>query len=371
MTILFVDTPDATQGQEFWTSITGTVIYDATTPRKSGLSSWKCGDAGSNQINFLDTGDLGSNATRSSVYFHFPDLPQSTVTLLRVKPDSGGSSRIEVRVTSTGVLQLFDTSSIQVGSDGSTLSEDTDYRIALVLDDGSPTQAIKVFLDGVEDITATGVDDGAGGLSFLDVGWIDAPGSNRFVNVSHIYVDDVTDLTDPGDIRVTAKLPLNSGGTNGWDGEQASGAAVDDRPILETTGHLHAGSDDQVESSDIEAQANGDEDLTGATIVGHTGWVWADRESGGAGSPSILVNDIETLITLAVGTPAIFIDLNTSSSYPNGGTDEIGMHSTNGSANTNWYEGGILIIYTPAAVGGGLRNPMAGPMTLRTPMGAR
>ncbi len=349
MTILFVDTPDATQGQEFWTTVTGTVIYDATTPRKSGLSSWKCGDSGSNQINFLDTGDLGSNVGRASVYFHFLDLPQSTVTLLRVKPDSGGSSRIEVRITSAGVLQLFDTSSIQVGSNGSTLSADTDYRIALVLDDGSPTQAIKVFLDEVEDISATGVDDGAGGLSFLDIGWIDAPGSNRFVNVSHIYVDDVTDLSDPGDIRVTSKLPLNSGGTTDWDTATGTGE-VDDRPIVEGTGHEHTGSDDVIESSDIQEAATGDVNISGDDVVGHVGWVWAKRDSGGGGSPSILVNDAETLITLTSGTYNLFLDTNTSTSYPKGGTDEIGMHSTNGSADTLWAEGGVLIIYIPAVV---------------------
>lgn len=345
MAILLIETPDATQALEFWGSTTGTITYDSTLATKSGLASWKC-DSASNATARLRTGTL-VNPARAVAYYQFTDLPTSTTSILGI---FNGSQTVQLKITSGGVLQLFDNAGSQVGSNGSTLSTGIWHRICLVLDRGASTQDGKVFLDGNEDISATSIDDGTGSFDEVIFGWFGAAGTNKVVNVQHAYVDDVTDLTDPGDVRVTAKLPTNSGGTNGWDGEQASGAEVNDRPIDETTGHLHAGSDDQVESSDIQAVGAGDVDITGETILGHTGWVWADRTSGGGGSPSILVNDAETAIALAVGAPDIFVDVNTSAGYPSGGTDEIGMHSTNGSADTNWYEGGIMIAYIASAI---------------------
>ncbi len=335
MAIVFAETPDATQGFEFLNAVTGTVTYDTTTPRVSGLASWKCDSDVGDAIASLE---VTSNARRVSVYFRFSHLPDSTVVIF----DLGS---VLLKITSGGVLQLYNSSDVQDGGDGSTLSTGTDYRICLATDGGTNPD-VKMFLDGIEDIDPSQVIGQANGPYIF--GWVEAPGSNKVVNISHIYGDNIADLTDTGDIRVTSKLPLNSGGTNGWDGSIGT-PALDDRPIDEATGHTHAGSDDVIESSDIQAATTGDEDLIGATIVGHVGWIWADRGSGGAGSPSILVNDAETLITLSSGAPNLFMDINTSATYPTGGTDEIGMHSTDGSANTNFYEGGVLIVYTPAA----------------------
>ncbi len=342
MTLLFAETPDATQAFEFWNTTSGTITYDTTTGRKSGLATWKHDSTGSDVLTEL-RGPTVVDVNRVACYVRFTSFPDSTVLFLQMR-QSGNTPNLGVGVSSGGVLTFIDDSGAE--TTGSTLSTGVDYLVVLA-QDRTVTPDIKVFLDGNEDISATDVDDGSGDLNSARFGWLATPGANKVLNMQHHYVDDVTDLTDPGDVRVTSKLPLNSGGTNGWDGNIGT-PAVDDRPIDESTGHIHAGSDDQVESSDIETAGNGDVDIGGLTLVGHLGWVWADRGNGGSGSPSILVGDVETGISLLAGTPSLFQDIITSTSYPSG-TDQIGMHSTDAGADTRWYEGGILLVYIAAA----------------------
>lgn len=335
MTTLFMETPDATQAFEFYSSQTGTVTYDTTTPRKSGLASWKCGlFNGSSGVNSPSI----TNPRRVCAYFRIGVFPTgASAGLLAL------NSGYTVRITSGGVLQLFELLS-KVGSDGQTLSVDTIYRISLVYDGST---AVKIFVDGTEDISET---VGARTPSTVSAGWTNTPGSDTPVlNIQHLYADDITDLTDIGDVRVTAKLPTNTGGTNGWDG--GTSPAVDDRPIDNSTFHQHGANTDVLEGSDIQAVGVGDVDITSETILGHTGWVWGKRGSGGAGSPAIVVNDAETAIVLGT-SEAMFTDTNTSSSYPSSGTDEIGVRSTNASADSFWYEGGTMIAYIASAAGG-------------------
>ena len=341
MATVFMETPDATQAKEFWSSVDGLLTYDTTLATKSGLASWKC-DSGANNPAALN---INVAASQLSIYFNFTDFPGSTQNII-----AEGVGVFKLRITSGGVLQLFDSTNTQRGGDGSTLSTGTWYRISAIQD--AANERMIIYLDGVQDIdsgTVTSEFD-VEWSSEHAIGWSGTPGTDKVLNLQHVYFDNTTNSTaDMGDVRVTAKLPTNSGGTNGWDGDSGS-PDVAERPINNANYHTHAGSDDQVESSDIEAVGVGDVDITGETILGHTGWCWAKRGSGGSGSPSILVNDVETLITLTT-TEQMFVDVITSASYPSGGTDEIGMHSTDTGANTFWYEGGVMIAYIASAVG--------------------
>ncbi len=51
MATAFLETPDATQGKEFWTTVVGTVVYDSATATKSGLASRIAGNAQVTQNN--------------------------------------------------------------------------------------------------------------------------------------------------------------------------------------------------------------------------------------------------------------------------------------------------------------------------------
>ena len=215
MAILFAETPDAVEGLEFWNTVDGTVAYDAT-EQKSGNGSYKHDSTGSDLRAFLvapSSVELNDTGYRSSAYIRFTDLPDSTIAIGDFRVIS-----LSIEITSGGVLQLFTSSSAtQVGSNGSTLSTGVWYRLSLGVTFVSTTDyTINLYLDGILDITATNSPTLGGGpesAPFRSMAWHSAPGASKVLHSHHHYLDDVTDGTDTGDIRVTAKLPLNSGGT--------------------------------------------------------------------------------------------------------------------------------------------------------------
>lgn len=342
MALVLIETPDATQAFEFYGSVTGDVSYD-TSLKKSGLASWKCDSGGSNAAAFVQVSDVVSNPDRLSIWVRFVDLPTNTTRFLRT---NGGVQNASIAITSGGVLQVHDRNDNQVGSDGSTLSAGVWYELTVATDGTNSDLNLTLYLNKVLDITVDNILTGTGPDDW-EIGWTEAPGGNNEVmNFQHVYLDDVTDESDTGDVRVTIKLPTETGGLDGWDG---SNGTIADRPIDNSTFRSHTGTDDQVDSSDIQAAGVGDVDITGETLLGHLGWVWADRGNGGSGSPSILVSDAETLITLLAGTEVMYTKVITSSGYPSG-TNQIGMHSTNAGADTLWYEGGVMIAYIASEV---------------------
>jgi len=92
-----------------------------------------------------------------------------------------------------------------------------------------------------------------------------------------LYLDDDSSFAYPGDIRVTAKLPASDNTVN-FDTTVGTGA-VNERPLSVTNGQQHAAATDVQENYTLQAASVGDEDLTGTTIVGYTGWVYAKRDS--------------------------------------------------------------------------------------------
>ncbi len=299
----FMETPDATQAFHFWPITTGDVSYE-TKQLKSGLASWKCDTGAGPADAYLRNDSLFSAASgRLSFYFERTFFGDSFLLAgigandLAISLNITVANRLALGDNSTGFGGLYTET---IGS--KDLLADTTYRISMAWTITSSTDFnVAVYIDGVLEIDFSDADNTLAGTgTHLRIGAVDGvAGTNDAVNIAHVFTDlgGYSD-GDIGDVRVTAKLPTGAGGTNGWDCEQVSGSSVSDRPIDNTTGHLHAGSDDQVESSDIEAAGVGDEDITGETVLGHTGWVWANRGSGGAGSPSFLVNDAETSITL-------------------------------------------------------------------------
>lgn len=179
---LFMETPDATQAKEFWSSVTGTVTYD-TAQKKSGLASWKADSGAGNAAAYLERVLLLPNGTstgaRVSGYFRLANLPGGTTTIFRV----GG---VYLRVTSGGVLQLWDATTAQVGSNGSTIKTATWYGFCVVYTTGPFTPGVnsaKLFLDGTQDIDDTVL---AFSLSrTLDAGWFEAPGASLILNFHH------------------------------------------------------------------------------------------------------------------------------------------------------------------------------------------
>src|SRR3989344_4172347 len=296
---LFMDTPDATQqlllsAGGFWSGSFGTApVYD-TAQKKSGLASWKSDSGASNnaslvyRVGVVPTGaNLGARIT---AYFRLTNLPGSTATLFGVT--TSANQYLVVRITSGGVLQLWGGGS-QIGSNGSTINPGgvpAWYRLSLVykLNASGQISDAKLFLDGVQDISVTGLTLTTG--ADFALGWVDTPGASKVLHFHHVYADDDTSLTDTGDIRVTAKLP-NADSTRGFDtvigggtGDCADGSTeygcVNDRPISESTGWRQTATADVTENFNIESASQGDVDISGNTLVARTAWVWAKKGSG-------------------------------------------------------------------------------------------
>lgn len=207
---------------------------------------------------------------------------------------------------------------------------------------------IKVWIDGVLITTATQADATltrtGTSLLHLQANGSSLPGPSY---VSDVYIDDSTALSDPGDIRVTPKLPVTLH-TNNFDTLGGSGAnrydRVSERALSETNYIAHLAATDVQENFGIHTAAAGDIDISNRVIVGYSGWVWAKRGVTAGGSPKLMVNGIESSLTLT-NTAALYTSSVLSSVYPTN-VAGIGMRSSGTTAETYFYEGGLLIAYT-------------------------
>lgn len=344
MATVFMETPDATQGKEFWSSVTGTVTYDTTASvKKSGLASWKCASGGGNAAaNLIKNNILPFQANtgyRVTGYFCLTHLPTATTPLCRCGlPD--------LRVTSAGVLQLWNSlTPVQIGSDGSTISAGTVYRFCITVLNNASGQVgdVKLFKDGVQDISVTGLTISAN--DDLSVGWLSAPGASKILNFQHIYVDDSTALTDTGDMRVTAKLPTTVN-NNGFDTAGGTGA-VNERALSETNYKRHAAASAVNQDYNLETAAGGDVNISGDTLVAYGGWIWAARGAGAATVHQLRLEGLLYAITLTT-SGALHNKIVDSTTYPTNAA-AIGLNRDAGAQDSYLYECGVLCAYKVAA----------------------
>lgn len=278
---------DATFGLEFWSSKTGST--SDSTQAKTGPRSVKCDSGAGNLAASVGQANVLADAGRRiSFWVRFTDLPNST-TSIYTQPPPVGNNHFKLKITSAGVLQLFDgrsaAANTQIGSDGSTLSTGVWYRIciAYTITNGT-TNEIRVFLNGSLDISVSNGANVGTGTTTLTLGWAQIPGANKVLNLDDVYIDDSSALTDTGDIRVTAKLP-NAENVNNFDTAigNARGTTdynnVNERALSETNGWRHDALTVVNENYGIQNAATGDVDLTDATLVARTAWLWAKRDS--------------------------------------------------------------------------------------------
>src|SRR3990167_4845723 len=150
MATIFMETPDATQAKEFWTTVVGAVTYD-TGQKKSGLASWKADSGAGNAAAYLrKTAILADAGRRISVYFRFNAFPANVMSILTLFDSTEGLWSLEVQVNPSGVLSFE-------GVTGSTLSTGIWYRICLAYTITSSTiSEFRVYLNGILDINKIG-----------------------------------------------------------------------------------------------------------------------------------------------------------------------------------------------------------------------
>lgn len=339
----------ATNAGGLWSSVSG-VSLASDFVHGGHLRSIKF-NTGVNSFVFAPASIMSNAGTRISFYIYMNALPGATTQFF------DNQSPWNVRITSGGILQMYNAVPTQLGINGThTLSAGRWYRISLAYTiTDTTTNRFELFVDGDSDISitnATLTSATTGGLVIGNRG-SDATFDLR---VSDIYVDDSSSLTDTGDVWVTAKRPNANGTANELTTQVGAGGSgygsghspqVNERALSTTNGwSVVAPGSTTTEEYTIESASTGDIDISGTTIVDYVGWVSVGRDAADLASGTIIVGGTTFSISYTTTATVIF-KVKGSSTYPAGNTD-IGVTVSGGTAATcALYECGILVAYIP------------------------
>lgn len=336
----------------FWTTITGSPVVATDFVHGSHVKSIKYAVNASTTVQ--KNAVLADAGSRISFYIYFNALPNATASPVIVQKSDNSSIVLRIRITSGGILQLWN-DTVQIGSNGSTLSTGVWYRISLAYTITSTTiNRFELFRNGISDISITNATLGQTSSSNFLIG---NTGGNATLDVrsSDHYIDDSSSLTDTGDIWVTAKRPFANGTANNFVTQIGAGGSgygtghspqVNERPLSTTNGWSIIGAGSAVtEEYNIENSATGDIDISGATIVDYLGWVSASALA--AETINVIVNG--TNFAQALTTSAtVYIKIKGSATYPAGTGTDIGAQTDTALTTTSLYECGIVVAYTPS-----------------------
>ncbi len=297
-------------------------------------------------------GSMTDAGGRVSVWVYVNALPTATTDFLALT-QAGGGANLRIRMTSAGVLQAWSTT-VQLGSNGSTLSTGTWYRLSLAETISTTTSnEFRLFKDGTIDISLTNVTIAQTTSSKMVFGYERKDGTfdTRF---SDVYQDNSAALTDPGTIWVTAKRPFANGTTNGFTTQIGSGGSgygtghspqVNERALSVTNGwSVVAAGSAITEEYNIEGATVGDISLAGATIVDYTGWIYAKALL--SETAQLVLNGATANVSLT-STNTMFTTPAGSTTYPAGTGTDIGIVSATTATTVSLFECGVMVAYIP------------------------
>lgn len=294
---------------------------------------------------------IANAGARISLYVYINTMPSASCGLFSIYTTPGGTDTevCTVKITNAGVLQLWqNNTSNQIGSNGSTLSTGTWYRLCLsyTITSGAVNE-FRLYKDSVSDISVTNATLTTIGVSRFRIGLTD--GTVDFRTSDH-YIDDSTALTDTGDVWVTAKRPISNGTLNEFTTQVGTGTPsygsghapqVNERELNAGNAWSIQNAVKKTEQYTIEGASIGDMNITGKTIVDYVGWV--SCKVGSSSTGNIIVNNVATNISVTTAN-AIFTKVAGSTTYPAGNTD-IGIDTNTVNQLFTLNECGILIAF--------------------------
>ncbi len=214
----------------------------------------------------------------------------------------------------------------------------------------------RLYKDHVSDISVSNATISFTSVASIRIGNKDSDATLDF-RLSDIYCDDSSSASDIAtDVWVTAKRPNANGSANNFSTQIGAGGSgygsghspqVNERALSTTNGWSMVGAGSAVtEEYSVEAAATGDIDISAATLIDYTGWVYASSLAGE--TASIIVGGTSSSIALS-GSNLAFLAVKGSTSYPGGGTD-IGIITDTSLTTVSLYECGLMFAYTPALV---------------------
>ncbi len=214
-TIFMEPGTDATQDLTFWgTAVTSGVNVNTTNtvshtgPRSIRINT--TAGAGEGYLN-TSTGVLTNTGRRISFWWRADQIVNST---LMYSVNSSNSAVIFALKIASGVFQINPVGASTV-SGTFTPAANTWYRVSISYTiTNSTTWTIKVYVNGVLDITASS--NGTLTTTATSIFRIMCNSATANLNFwfDDIYIDDGSDFSDTGGIRVTAKRPVANGAFN-------------------------------------------------------------------------------------------------------------------------------------------------------------
>jgi hypothetical protein len=345
---------DATEDISFYNSSSGTVTSDTTTFYTSPASLKLDTGAGATVAYVEKTNVLNDTGSRLSFRFKINTLPAVDAgNMISVSTGAGAANVWTIQLQSTGKINLNPVGA--TNSSGTTvLTTNTWNRISINYVITSTTvYQIQLYLNGVlEAIANAGTLTRTGSNTFRIVAAA-AWGANRVLNVDDIYIDNGTNLVDPGDIRVTAKLPTTRTHT-GYSTLVGSGA-VNERPASAANARKAPNSGATVtEGYDIQSAATGDNNILG-TIRGYSCWTLTKTDAVGVNAVVMLQcngfngSDLGAVLTV---NDLIFTSIVTTTDYPTA-SPMVGQSSLSVAGELPQVEDlGIIVAYTDVGVPG-------------------
>ncbi len=359
---------NATGGLEFYTSTTGTVATDTVVSRLSDPRSIKCTCDGSGNPSYAEKDSIMADAgRRMSQHYYFDTLPDNAADATTGRAiwslrTAAAASVFGVALRSTGVLTITGGGTFKAGTNPISAAVFTRISVSYVITN-TTTFTIKVYVNGNIEITATGADFTLAATTGVHVriGWpiaVAAGMANKVCHFSDVYVDNGTDLEDvcqSGTQRgVTWKAPT-AVNTGGYDTTIGTGA-VNEVPISLTNGMEELATSNVQQNYNLQGPTAGNRDISNATIVSRTAWMWAKATTGSSGTPKIMDNGTETAVVLTT-SPALYTVITDGTVYPTNAAG-IGQRSNGTSAGTFLYECGTIIAYDAPIVPKNVPQPL-------------
>ena len=336
----------------FWNTVTGTPTVATDFVHGNHKKSIRYAV---NAVTDIRTITAFAGSARISYYTYFNALPSATSTL-GVVFNSSANVVFRIRITSAGVLQLWNDTA-QIGSNGSTLSTGIWYRLCLAFTwTSSSVNELRFFKDGSSDISVTNGTLGTGTPQYFGFGNLSG-NLTLDVRTSDHYIDDSNSLTDTGNIWVTAKRPNANGTTNGFTTQIGAGGSgygsghspqVNERALSNTNGWSMVGAGSAItEEYNIEAKNIGDIDISAATIVDWLGW--ADMSSLAGETVQMILNGANVGQNIT-SSETLYYNVKGSATYPAGTGADIGITTATSLTTVSLYECGVVVAYIPSSV---------------------
>lgn len=346
------------------TTVSGGTVASDNTLSHTGSRSIKAdvtsGGAASGAYVKTNTGTVSDAGAAISFWIYINSVAPASNAMFFAVATTTPSNILGLGITTGGKFRICGRGATAV--DGATsVVVNTWYRLTVAYSITSSTVwTAKLYLNGTLEASTGNAQGtlGVTGASVVLFGWnvtgsVDAFGTMPVITCwfDDIYIDGRTDSTDPGSttsgLQVTAKRPA-SNNTNSFDTAIGANPAnrwtnVNEVPISTTNGWQEAATANVQENYGLEAASAGDVDISAATIIGRSAWIYAKGAAGGSGTPQLMDNGVETPVTLTSSAKA-FTSRTKSSAYPSASAG-IGMRATNTSDDTFLYDCGILIAY--------------------------